>query len=188
MESLNVKCPHCGAVLSIKVNSYEASAEKILSCAVCKTKNKLRDYKIYVKKEQSDETHFQFAMKEDVGKITDIATKKEYALREGSNTIGRKTYNSESKASLPIDTTDMGMSRLHASLDVMKGSDGKYHVFISNLSNKNATYINGELLENDDKIGLKDGDIIKTSKTELRYSAGTSRYVEDDDETELPGR
>lgn len=185
METLQVKCPNCGAVLSIKVNSYEASVDKLLACAVCKTKNKLRDYKRYVKNEESDETHVHFSMKESVGKLTDLATGLEYNLREGSNTIGRKTYNTESKASLPIKTDDMGVSRLHACLEVMKGRDGRYHVYISNMANKNRTFINDDLLENDDKIALQDGDIINASVTRLRYSSGMSCKYEDDDETEL---
>lgn len=186
METLQVKCPNCGAILSIKVNSYEASADKILACAVCKEKNKLRDYKIYVPKKVSDETHVAVAAKETIGTLTDLSTGKEYQLKEGHNTFGRKTYKTESKASLPIETEDTGMSRLHANLDVMKGRDGRYHVYISNLQNKNHTYINGELLEDGDQIALEDGTIIRMSSTKLRYNCGSCCMTEDDDKTELP--
>lgn len=176
MEKIKVKCPHCGSVLVIDDNPDKAG--KSLACPICRTTRKREEYKPYVPKKVSDETEIVKAVKNRVGRLFDLATGKEYALKEGNNLVGRMTHSSPSPASIPIDTTDIGMSRRHMYLDVMKGRDGYFHTYISNAENKNATYVNSELLKDDDKIALKDGDIIRFANTKLRFAAGAQVQTE----------
>ena len=184
METIRIKCPNCGAVLRVqlKTNSPDVS----LTCPNCKQKAKLSDFKKFEVNKVHDETKFGFFAVSDTldlipGVIVDEATKREYQLSIGVNLIGRMTLQTAPKASVPIFTKDMGMSRAHLYLEVVKGRDGLLHTYAYNAANVNPTYINGVLLEKGDKIGIKNDDKISTSQTVLIFKEECS----DSDATRL---
>ena len=182
MDKIRIKCPFCGAILETLDNP--ANYEKNIVCPNCKTKNKFKDFKRIVPKPlpspEDDVTQFSTHIKGFVGYLVDVKTKREYHLKEGKNLIGRLTIKTPPLADIPIETQDMGMSRRHLYIDIMKGRDGQYHAYAYNANNKNATLINGCILEEDEKIGLKNDDIITLCETKLKYVGSII-----DDKTEL---
>lgn len=90
-----------------------------------------------------------------------------YPLEFGSNVIGRKA--STSQATVQIATDDRYMSRQHLNINVIKISAEKVRVVASNYHNKNATYINGQLLGEGDQLILTDGSTIKMGNTLVTY-------------------
>ena len=178
MERIKIKCPNCGVLLGVKEPPKDV--EKIITCPNCKEKNKFCDYRPYVPKKVDDETEIALPVKESVGQLVDTSTRRNYPLHEGVNLIGRMTYKTPPKADVPIVTEDLGLSRAHLYIQVMKGRDGHYHYYASNASNANPTYLNDKLLEEGDKVGLKSGDKIRTSETVLRFEGNVF-----DDETEI---
>lgn len=191
METIRIKCPFCGAILETADNP--ANYEKNIVCPNCKTKNKFKDFKrIAIKKAPSPEddvTQIEHKTKDAIGYLLDVNSSRRYLLKEGRNLIGRRTYKTPSPADIPVETADMGMSRRHMYIDVMKGRDGYYHAYACNAANKNETYINDKRLEDDDKIGLKHGDIITLCETRIQYVNtmvnGATQINSSDDETEL---
>lgn len=182
MDKIRIKCPFCGAILETLDNP--ANYEKNIVCPNCKTKNKFKDFKRIISKPisspEDDVTQFDTKTQDKVGYLLDVKTHRQYYLKEGKNLIGRLTMKTPPLADIPIETLDMGMSRKHLYIDVMKGRDGRFHAYAYNASNKNATLINGVILEDDDKIGIQNDDIITLCETKLRY---VSSKV--DDKTEL---
>ena len=168
METIRIKCPQCSAILETQDNP--AHYEKNVTCPNCKTKNRFKDFKRVAPRVQEDDSTQIEALKQGTtGHLLDISNGREYPLNEGRNLVGRKPLNSPPKADIAIITNDRFMSREHLSLDVMKGRDGRYHVYASNAKNQNETLINGETLESGDKVGLKHGDILKLGETSLKY-------------------
>ena len=177
MENIRIKCPNCGAILTVTDNP--ANAGKNVKCPNCGIRSKYEEFRRIASPEKCDdrtvvpgnkgEKGEKGEVPDRPGRLRDEATGREYQLREGTNLIGRMTYQSAPKASLPILTDDRGMSRAQFYIDVMMGRDGHYHSYISNASNKNATLVNAEELQPSDKVGLKDGDIISVSHTKLQF-------------------
>jgi len=171
MENIRIKCPNCGAILTVTDNP--ANAGKNVKCPNCAIRSKYEEFRRIAEPERCDdrtEIPGETNKPSDTpGKLRDEATGREYPLKEGTNLIGRMTYQSAPKASLPILTEDRGMSRAQFYIDTVMGRDGRYHSYIYNASNKNATSVNSEELQSSDKVGLKDGDIITVSHTKLQF-------------------
>ena len=178
METIQIKCPNCGAVLGVLDNP--ANAQKMVVCPNCKVRNRYVDFKRMTPLGVDDETRIAMFVGGPVGCLVDEKTHKEYPLKEGRNLIGRKPVKGIPKSDVPVETDDRGLSRAHMYIDVMKGRDGRWHYYVSNALNKNETRINGVKLEDGDRIGLKHDDRIASSETTLRLVGAII-----DDETKL---
>ncbi len=180
---IRIKCPQCGTVLRAK--KIEGIESKNIPCQKCKSIRRFTEYEILeekkivkvaspVKKEDDGETKFRDGFKpkytDIISKLTIEGSTTEYTLKTGNNIIGRKAKTSN--ANIQIETADMTMSRAHALIEmVMIGGECKH--YLSNANNKNATYVNGELVEDDDKIILKDNAKIKMGNVTLKFSIDT---------------
>lgn len=174
-ELIKIKCPNCGAVLTIK--KTPGLETKSIPCPVCKKTSKYIEYKVPKKQYNSqneddtttigDETQTGHLKQWSIGKLQKTGTNQTYSLSSGVNTIGRKAQTSN--ATIQIDTDDLTMSRAHSIIEVRKLKTGGYIHYFSNAQNKNATYINSELIENGDRIILHGGETIKMSNTTLKF-------------------
>lgn len=170
MEKIRIKCPFCSAVLETMDNPD--NYDKMIICPNCHKKNKFSDFKRVSFSQPSpkdDKTQCKSATKESIGHLVDVSTLQKYPLRLGKNLIGRMTYQTPPKADVPILTSDMGVSREHLYIEVIEGRDGHFHSYAFNAKNKNATLINGNKLDDGDKIGLKHNDVITLCNTNLKY-------------------
>ena len=171
MERVRIKCPVCGAILETDDNP--ANYGKNVTCPNCKTRNKFSSFQRLLPvsslvEDSSTEIHHS-ATDDAIGALLDPLTGVKYPLKEGRNLVGRMTHNSPSRATIPISTDNRRMSRSHLFIDVIKGTDGRYHAYASNASNQNETRINGVILEDDDKLSLKNQDNLSLSGTHLIY-------------------
>lgn len=174
-ELLRIKCPNCGAVLTIK-NMAELETKNI-PCPVCKKTSKYTEYK--TPKQQTcfldndytrtngDATLIRNLKQQGLGKLQRVGTNQQYKLAIGINTIGRKAQSSN--ATVQIDTDDRSMSRMHSTIEVRKLDDGGYFYCFSNAQNKNATYVNSQQIKNGDRIVLHGGETIKMANTTLKF-------------------
>ena len=180
MEKIRIKCPSCGAILEVADNP--ANVNKFATCPNCKQRNRFVDFLRIMPKTtpvatQSDETYMTTSTKGSVGYLIDKITGIKYTLKLGLQLIGRKTSKIPQAADIMIETTDRGMSREHLYIDVVRGTDGHFHVYAFNAKNQNATEINGTILADGDKVGLKNGDILRLCSTPLQYVG----YLSDDE-------
>ncbi|MBQ1648085.1 MAG: FHA domain-containing protein [Bacteroidales bacterium] len=180
MDKIRIKCPVCGVVLEVDDNP--AYADKFVVCPNCREKRKFAEFKRYVPSQApaDDETEADPSAETVPGFLLDRKTGMRYELSDGWHTVGRKPVKTPPKADIAIVTDDMGVSRVHMKVKVALARDGRHHVYVTNAENKNPTYINGEPLKKGDIIGLRNGDIVRLSDTELQY-VGTVI----DDKTEL---
>ena len=96
-----------------------------------------------------------------------VLADQQYVLRQGANTVGRKTQTSQATLQLPV--SDPYMSRHHLQITVSVLPNGKLKAVISNDRNKNITSINGVELPHDEAIVLSNGDRIVMGKTTVVY-------------------
>lgn len=181
---VKIKCPNCGAVLSVK--EVSGLNEKVIRCPVCGERQPFSKYKelkpvseddteLYKSDSAKgeDETEINTGGKENTvivnsGYLFDMNTQKKYSLKDGVNYVGRSAVSTPEKVNVRIDTSDMGFSRSHLRLEVVKSAEvRKYKVSID--ACKNLTFLNGEKMEKMDVFFLKDGDTIKSSNVELQF-------------------
>lgn len=197
---IKIKCPTCGAILSVADDS--SNAGKSVRCPVCKEKHLFVEFKlIQVRAKDSDKTQLCIdAMQNDrtqlplnsrpvtIGYLMDEIQHKKYTLSAGLNLIGRKTYQTTSTATIPIETDDLGFSRRHIYIEAVQGPDGIVRHYAYNAQNKNATTINGHPLGAQDKVILHDSDIIRSSNTILVFKVAELSFPQqanDSDKTQL---
>lgn len=178
-NKIRVKC-RCGAILILKDTGQDASA-RIVTCPRCKTKallselEKVGDIKKQAFTGPDEETEYEERTERRTSKdikqkasLLDLATAKTYSLKMGVNLIGRKTYKVDSVADIPLETNDMGVSRAHFYVELMQ-TPQLTKACVYNARNKNATYINSDILGAGEKMIIKSGDIISMSDTKIKF-------------------
>lgn len=179
-NTIKIKCPTCGAILSVMDDP--SNEGKSVRCPACKEKHRFVEFKL-VKPlldedktcigpsiQDGDHTQLPGLSESTIGSLLNEIDNQNYLLKEGLNLIGRKTYQQEPAATVPIDTEDRGFSRKHLYIEVVKGADGIFRHYAYNAANKNETRVNGSPLVEGDKVILHSGDRIESSKTTLIFN------------------
>lgn len=188
-NTVRIKCPNCGVILTVKY--FQGIEAKAITCPVCKKTNIYTDYKKPVspnKQTQANHGEDTTSLNEKtqpgqspiggIGRIALPEIGKYYQLKTGLNIIGRKAQTSS--ANIQLDTDDRTMSRSHCAIEVKKLSNGGYIHYLSNSKNKNATYVNGQKLEDGDRIILQGGENIKLGNSTIKF---IKQPLSDDTET-----
>lgn len=189
MQEKRVICTNCGVELSVKNSKNETL--KIITCPKCGIKLKVNfppitDQEPLVAKtilvnpssgenptvlggigpSQSGETQYVPKLSQQKKYYLSYNGRR-YPLSKGQNVVGRKA--SSSNAHVQIETSDLYMSRRHICIEVFQLGDGCSKVLISNDKNKNATYVNGSLLDVGDRVVLTNGTQIKMGDTIVTF-------------------
>lgn len=191
-DIIQIKCPFCGAVLSVKNQS--GIETKNVTCPICKNKSPFTEFRKANSASTGDEPdteypdgkehtcyneeHTQYrentefknqAANFTLGMLKVIETGASFRLKPGRNIIGRKAQKSE--ADFKIDTADKrSMSREHIVIEIRKVPAKGYIHYISLFKEKvNNTYIGNEQLFYGDCIVLNHGDLIKLPDATLKF-------------------
>lgn len=197
-EIIQIKCPFCGAVLSVK--NIPDINKKNVTCPICKQTNRFVNYKSVTRdtdeeskgngnnafnpkriygNESNDATQYG-PMNFTIGKLKLDSSDLSYQLKLGKNEVGRKSKNSS--VDFQIDTGESRrMSRNHLVIEVVKENYKGYVHYISlSKENVNPTTVNGNpMCYGVDKVILNNGAIIKLPDAELRF------IIPDEEATEL---
>lgn len=193
---IKVKCPQCGAVLSIK--NIPGLENKIVTCPVCKYKGMFTSYRSYVARSE-DQTDYDYgdhtqyntgydrtdgSTSQDYfnilpGQLTIIGNGQTFKLKFGHNVIGRQSSRSSATIQLPTGDSRR-MSREHLIIDIKKMPGKGMTAYVSLYKEKvNKTYINNEQLLYGDVLVLKDGDVISLPDMKVKYE------IPDDEKTQM---
>lgn len=182
VETKRIKCPSCGVLLDVRNSQNEAV--KMIICPQCKAQLRVIFSQNNGKTQYVDSgngvTRYVGQTSFDNSDETVLAGNKailspgyltcggdEYPLKFGINVIGRNAVSSQ--ATIQIATEDRYMSRQHLTIQVVKVSSDKIRVVVANYHNKNASYVNGQLLNEGDQLILSEGSIIKMGNTTVAY-------------------
>lgn len=197
-DIIKVKCPFCGVIGNVP--NKPGIEKKNLPCPKCKQVNSFTNYRnAFLKASIESSNKFQVSGNnlksfiDNTGETTEYGqlnytlgvlkltgSGTSYQLKEGRNTVGRKSNTS--KADFQIDTDNhRRMSREHLLIEVVKE---KYKGFIHYISlckeNVNPTTVNGNTLYfGVDRMILNNGAIINLPDAELRFE------IPDEDATEI---
>ena len=163
-----IQCPSCGLVMAI--NFSPAVLQKTLVCPNCHTSRKVAEYLLYrepTTKNNEGSTQVVRNALPKQAQLTDLSTGRSYSLQRGKNTLGRKAATSD--ATVQIETTDSFMSRNHIGIDVENQNGGIYCV-LYNTRNRNKTLVNGNRVEEGDRIELQNGTMITLGNTQLKFT------------------
>lgn len=185
------KCPGCGNILKI---TKQTDLQKHIACPVCKMDSSIADlkseYERFARKQDDDVTqaHSDKKTSDDdtevlrravvpKGRLVDLQTGSVYHLKTGKNTIGRKVTVPRPNVTLPIEEvqTHNSMSREHAVIEVTQLRDGSYRHFLYNWKNKNATAVNGTLINDGERIVLRHGQEIMFGQVCLRFEVDSGK-------------
>ncbi len=196
---IQIKCPFCGAVLSVK-NMPDIESKNV-PCPICKHKYPFVQFKRVQQSNSNDnpateypgeEEHTSYAsgdrsrentdlgqMNFTLGKLKILGGSEVYQLKPGRNIIGRRGKKSE--ANIQIDTGEKrSMSREHIVIDVKKVPGQGFVHYISLFKEKvNKTYIGNEPLVYGDCLILTHGAVIKLPDANLKFE------IPDDEATEI---
>lgn len=194
---IQIKCPFCGAILSVK---HQAGIEsKNVTCPICKHKypfNQLKKannyssnaggdteypYKYNNGHYKNEEQSFTEMPKMNfiIGRLMVVSTGEIFQLKMGRNVIGRKTPSST--ADFKINTgDDLIMSREHLAIEV-KNVAGKGVVHYASLFKErvNETRIGNDRLFYGDTVVLRHGEKIQLPGLLLKFE------IPDDEATQL---
>lgn len=181
-ELIKIKCPYCGAVLSVK--NQAGIVSKSVTCPICKQKSPFKDFKLIVDK--IGEEHTQYPG-EDCTRVADLGMDSggsgnltlgrlkvmpsgpSYRLRPGRNIIGRRATQSTADFQIPMEESKR-LSREHLVIEVKK-IPGKGFVHYASLCKQkvNTTFIGNEQLEYGDCVVLNHGDVIKLPDVNVKF-------------------
>ena len=185
METIRIRCPHCGACLIVR--NVSGIEHKRLTCPVCKESSssfkRIEDNsRAEEHTEYPDEPHTRIneEMNYTLGQLkVSLSGVPVFRLKIGKNLIGRKAANSIADFQIPI-TESKRLSREHLIIDVKKvPSKGLVHYASLYKQNSNVTFINGERLSYGDCIVLKHGDIFNLPDISVKFE------IPDEEETDL---
>ncbi len=169
---ISVKCPYCH--IGLKVDEGKIPLD-ITSFKCPKCKGSIPLSLLSEKKdrpEMESETILVTPIKAGTGRLTVLpdtyTPEQSFSLQEGVVIVGRKS--NASKATLPIVTSDLTMSREHIRIEVKKNAKGGYKHYLSDNNSKNHTLYNNNCLKNGEVVVLNDNDEIILGRTVIRFN------------------
>lgn len=189
-EIIQIKCPFCGAVLSVR--NIPGIENKNVTCPICKHKYPFTQFRRVYQTDSNDDPNTEYPDRKEektsyaygdqssedtdlgqmnftLGKLKILGGSGSYQLKPGRNIIGRRAQKSE--ANFQIDTGEKrSMSREHIIIDVKKVPGKGFVHYISLFKEKvNKTYVGNEPLVYGDCIVLSHGDVIKLPDVNLKF-------------------
>ena len=183
MESIiKIKCPHCGAVLSVK---NQAGIEtKNVTCPICKQMSPFSGFRPVADYAAEERTRYPGSEEHPgtqnsgpdtvgsnftLGRLKVLSSGKKFQLKPGRNVVGRQADNSTADIQIPTEGSKR-MSREHLIIEVRK-VPGKGFVHYASLCKEkvNATFVNDAGLEYGDCVVLHHGDIIKLPDSDVKF-------------------
>lgn len=186
MEVKIIKCPQCGNIY--EVLNKKGEKERIVTCK-CQKKLRVRfsnpqvsdddpvdaitldpndkEKTQYGRQKKSEITGNTVYARKSAGKGVLSVNGRDYELREGLNTVGRKSATST--ASLQLEVNDRFMSRRHCIINCVNMGKPTFKAIIANDQNKNKTYINDIPLGKNEEVVLTNGCRIKMADTIVIY-------------------
>lgn len=178
--AIKIKCPCCGAVLTVK--RIEGIENKKVKCPACGESSQFLLYKQLANKGQvkksvqkqvpfvAEETRISISSNDNIGQLRIMGTKiPPFSLNLGQNVIGRSATVSNADIQIPI-RGNKNISREHFIIEVKRvPGQGIIHYISLYKENVNQTRVNNEILEFGDCIIIRPGDIIQLPEVNLIF-------------------
>lgn len=160
-----VRCPKCDNYLTFDETKYSEGQSLVFVCDSCGKQFSIRLGKSPLKATRKEENPEENAG--ELGSILVIENvfgyKQILPLQEGDNVIGRRCKGTV--ITTPIETSDMSMDRRHCIINVKRNKSGKLIYTLRDAPSLTGTFLRNEILGDNDRIRIEDGDIITIGAT-----------------------
>lgn len=168
---VKIECPSCGKTLVVRY--MEGLESKSILCPKCQAKSKVQDCHC-VMEEKNDETEISSSWYRPTECVGDLIychgdEIEIYHLKKGINVIGRKSK--QGGATIQVEDEENVISREHLRIEVIRTTEEvvEHRVSLAK-ANVNETFLNGEMLHEQDIIVLNFEDVIKCKNKQFKIS------------------
>ncbi|NDV59734.1 FHA domain-containing protein [Bacteroides sp. 519] len=166
-----ILCPKCENYLSFDETKYSEGQSLVFICEHCGKQFSIRIGKSKMKDMHKNEDPDAETAGSEFGYLTVVENvfgyKQILKLKEGDNVIGRRCVGSV--VNQPIESGDMSMDRRHCIVNVKQNKYGKIIHTLRDAPSLTGTFLMNELLQEKDRIQIKNGDIITIGATTLIF-------------------
>lgn len=156
-----VSCPKCGNYITFDENAYPVNRILVFICPACN-----KQFKVRCKPTEEPKRDEQV-----YGTIIVVANtfheRQEIPLHYGENIIGR--YVKGTQANAPIITSDPSIDTTHCIITVKETKKGCINFILRDAPSNTGTFYQDEILRDQDRINLEDGDIITIGATTMIF-------------------
>lgn len=164
-----VRCPKCDNYITFDETQYASGQQLVFVCPQCQKQfgirigvSKLRD--------KHEERHLdEQENAQDCGSIVVVENvfhyKQVIALKMGDNVIGR--YVKGTDINTPIETSDPSVDTKHCVIRVQRNKRGELQYILRDAPSNTGTFYMNDILRDQDRVRLSEGDIITIGATTL---------------------
>lgn len=164
-----VRCPKCDNYITFDETQYASGQQLVFVCPQCQKQfgirigvSKLRD--------KHEERHLdEQENAQDYGSIVVVENvfhyKQVIALKMGDNVIGR--YVKGTDINTPIETADPSVDTKHCIIRVQRNKCGELQYILRDAPSNTGTFYMNDILRDQDRVRLSEGDIITIGATTL---------------------
>ena len=178
---ITVTCPKCSTKIAVPIVENDLGTKKSVDCPKCGKRLLVPISESLASKFESESTRIGGENQDELALILEIIPNgitafQSFELTSDYYTIGRSNSSGpEFRPDVEVITTDRKMSRKHAAIK----RKGRVGFTIIDLSSKNGVTLNGQKLEPEEEMYMKDGDTFCIGDTQFRVSLA-HRTKEDD--------
>ena len=178
-----VRCPKCDSYITFDETQYPAGQQLVFECPECHKQfairigvSKLRDKheEKFLDEQENAEAYGSIVVVENVFHFKQVIP-----LRMGDNVIGR--YVRGTDINTPIETRDPSIDTKHCIIRVQRNKRGELQYILRDAPSNTGTFYMNDILRDQDRIRLSEGDIITIGATTLILRTANSDQPSDND-------
>ncbi len=164
-----VRCPKCDNYIVFDETRYVDGQALVFECHNCHKEFGIRIGKSKLQEKHEEKKLDENAYAEDYGSIVVVENvftyKQVIPLELGENEFGR--YIQGTNINKPIETRDPSIDTFHCCITVKRTKAGRLQYVLRDAPSDTGTFHMNEILKDNDRINLSDGDIITIGATTL---------------------
>lgn len=164
-----VRCPKCDNYIVFDETRYVDGQSLVFECSNCHKEFGIRIGKSKLQEKHEEKKLDESAYSEDYGSIVVVENvftyKQVIPLDLGENEFGR--YIQGTNINKPIETRDPSIDTYHCCITVKRTKSGRIQYVLRDAPSDTGTFHMNEILKDNDRINLSDGDIITIGATTL---------------------
>lgn len=164
-----VRCPKCDSYITFDETKYQAGQQLVFQCPDCSKQFGIRMGTNKVRDTRKNEVLDEAANDDQCGSIVVVENvfhyKQVLPLSMGDNVLGR--YVKGTNINLPIETVDPSVDTKHCIIRVQRNKRGELQYILWDAPSNTGTFYMNDILGDNEKVSLSDGDIITIGATTL---------------------
>lgn len=164
-----VRCPKCDKYIVFDESQYTEGQQLVFQCPQCNKQFGIRIGTSHLHNKHEERQLDEQENADECGSIVVVENvfhfKQVIPLHMGDNVIGRYVRGTE--INTPIETTDPSVDTKHCIIRVQHNKRGELQYILRDALSNTGTFFMNEILRDQDRIHLSEGDIVTIGATTL---------------------